>query len=106
MKLRRMSQSAIFLRSRFYCEYCGVDLLSHPRLFESIVLDHLVPRSLGGGNTVDNLRVSCAACDRIKRNAPTATVTEAQAHLAAFRIGFGRWLQRYREAFRMKGGAA
>ena len=42
-----------------------MDLLSHPRLFESFVVDHLIPRSRGGGNAADNLRVACAACDYV-----------------------------------------
>ena len=57
MKLRKLMQSALIRRSQFYCEYCGVDLLSHPRQFESFVLDHLKPRSIGGPNSVENLEI-------------------------------------------------
>jgi 5-methylcytosine-specific restriction endonuclease McrA len=98
--MRKLLDCPIIVRSGLYCEYCGVDLLSHPRLFESFVLDHLQPRSRGGRNGADNLRVACAACDRIKRDAPTQTVDEARVMLATFRIGITRWFEKYRGQLR------
>jgi 5-methylcytosine-specific restriction endonuclease McrA len=63
-------------------------------------LDHLVPRSLGGSNGAKNRQVVCAACNRIKRDAPTQTVEDAREFLSRFRIDLDRWFQRYRAAFR------
>jgi hypothetical protein len=98
--MRKLFQSQLIVRSGFFCEYCGVDLLSHPRLFESFVLDHLWPKCRGGSDGAENRHVVCAACDRIKRDAARQTVEEARQFLSRFRIGLDRWFQRYRATFR------
>jgi 5-methylcytosine-specific restriction endonuclease McrA len=45
----------VFLRDRFSCQYCGsrVDL----------TFDHLVPRSLGGHTTWENVVTACSECN-------------------------------------------
>lgn len=47
------------------CGYCGVDL----KLSECVG-DHMVPHSLGGETTMDNLVVSCKSCNEMKSNLP------------------------------------
>lgn len=55
---------------RVYCYHCleESDLFTRatcrlPRGFE---WDHLVPVSMGGANTADNIRIACAPCNRSK----------------------------------------
>lgn len=45
------------------CAYCGT---SNVRL----EIDHIVPKSLGGTNRVDNLAISCRSCNELKGNQP------------------------------------
>lgn len=45
----------LFLRDHFSCQYCGIS--------EDLTFDHLVPRSLGGRTTWDNVVTACAACN-------------------------------------------
>jgi 5-methylcytosine-specific restriction endonuclease McrA len=54
------------------CFYCGVALAA-----VSVAVDHRVPLSRGGTHALDNLRVICARCNRLK-----GTRTEVE-HLAA-----------------------
>jgi len=65
------------------CTYCGVDLLSDPRLFVTMALDHFVPRSRGGRNAVENRVLACYACDRLKAGREFETLDEARAFIAA-----------------------
>lgn len=47
-----------------HCAYCG-------RLLETIEqmqVDHIVPKCLGGANTIDNLNPSCRMCNHYKRS--------------------------------------
>jgi len=44
-----------------YCLYCGVFLLP-----EDVSLDHILPRSKGGSDKIENLAISCIDCNRMK----------------------------------------
>ena len=46
-------------RDQFLCRYCGEP---------GTTLDHVVPRSRGGKNTLDNLRYCCRRCNTLKGN--------------------------------------
>jgi hypothetical protein len=54
------SKAAIFKRDGYKCQYCG-----HTR---SLTLDHVVPKSKGGGDSWDNLVACCCACNVKKAN--------------------------------------
>ena len=54
----RLTRRAVFARDRHRCQYCGSD--------RHLTVDHVVPRSKGGGDTWDNVVTSCAACNRKK----------------------------------------
>jgi 5-methylcytosine-specific restriction endonuclease McrA len=54
----RLTRRAVFARDLHRCQYCGS---SHP-----LTVDHVVPRSKGGGDTWDNVVTSCASCNRKK----------------------------------------
>lgn len=52
------SKSAIYKRDHNKCQYCG----STTRL----TIDHIIPRSKGGGDNYFNLCVACASCNTKK----------------------------------------
>ncbi len=54
-----MSRRAVFVRDNFECQYCG-------RPAENV--DHVVPRSRGGGHTWDNVVAACRPCNSRKEN--------------------------------------
>ncbi len=54
----RITRRAVFARDRHRCQYCGSE--------RHLTVDHVVPRSKGGGDTWDNVVTSCAACNRKK----------------------------------------
>jgi 5-methylcytosine-specific restriction endonuclease McrA len=57
----RYSRVNVFARDKFTCQYCG-DQPHRSRLN----LDHVVPRSLGGRTTWENVVTSCVDCNRRK----------------------------------------
>jgi len=71
---RAVSRKSIMLRDRNTCQYCR-------RAFETkrLTLDHVIPRSRGGGSTWDNLVACCHACNNRKAD---RTPSEAGMALA------------------------
>lgn len=57
----RYSRVNVFTRDKYTCQYCGV---RPPR--SDLNLDHVVPRSLGGSTTWENVVCSCVDCNRRK----------------------------------------
>jgi 5-methylcytosine-specific restriction endonuclease McrA len=57
----RYSRVNVFARDRFTCQYCGV----HPHRSQ-LNLDHVIPRSLGGKTTWENVVCCCLDCNRCK----------------------------------------
>jgi 5-methylcytosine-specific restriction endonuclease McrA len=60
---RALSRKNILLRDRNTCQYCGTVLTAG-----ELTLDHVVPRSLGGQSTWENLVACCHTCNRRKGN--------------------------------------
>lgn len=54
----RFSRHNIFARDRDTCQYCGAKL---PR--SEFNIDHVIPRSLGGTSTWENVVTSCMRCN-------------------------------------------
>jgi len=57
---RRITRRAVFARDGFRCQYCGAG--------SSLTVDHVVPRSRGGGSAWDNIVTACAPCNLRKGN--------------------------------------
>lgn len=60
---KRKIKSELFQKRRGRCSYCDARMS-----YEEATLDHVTPRSQGGGNTRDNLRLSCKTCNGLKAN--------------------------------------
>jgi 5-methylcytosine-specific restriction endonuclease McrA len=60
-----MSRRAVLVRDAFKCQYCG-------RPAENV--DHVVPRSRGGGHSWDNVVAACRPCNSRKENRSPAEV--------------------------------
>lgn len=72
---KRLRIKAIYARDGALCHYCGrplaaldeiPDLIGGPLPDDFPTLDHVVPRSKGGGHALRNLVVSCFPCNRTK----------------------------------------
>ena len=72
----RYSRVNVFARDKFTCQYCG----QRPAR-SKLNLDHVIPRSLGGRTTWENVVCSCVECNRHKGGR-----TPQQARLSLQRI--------------------
>lgn len=52
-----LTRAALMHRDRYRCAYCGA---------RAETIDHVVPRSRGGGHTWDNCVASCSSCNHRK----------------------------------------
>jgi 5-methylcytosine-specific restriction endonuclease McrA len=57
----RFSRRNVYLRDGHQCQYCRQRLSDH-----DLTLDHVVPRSHGGGTTWKNIVAACRDCNRQK----------------------------------------
>lgn len=57
------SRRNIFKRDRFTCQYCGIQPGT-----EELTLDHVIPRSHGGGSSWENCVLACVGCNKRKAN--------------------------------------
>src|SRR6058998_3511161 len=55
---RKITRRAVFARDSWTCQYCGART--------NLTVDHVIPRSKGGGSTWENIVASCAPCNRRK----------------------------------------
>ena len=55
---RKITRRAVFARDGWEGQYCGART--------SLTVDHVIPRSKGGGSGWDNIVASCAPCNRRK----------------------------------------
>ena len=58
---RKITRRAVFARDDWTCQYCGSRA--------NLTVDHVIPRSKGGGSSWDNIVASCAPCNRRKGDA-------------------------------------
>jgi 5-methylcytosine-specific restriction endonuclease McrA len=58
-----LTSAAVRLRDQGYCRYCAVRLTRSTK-----TLDHVIPFSLGGLNTADNIVQCCRPCNAKKRD--------------------------------------
>lgn len=67
-KIKRKTYSkeerkSIYNKAGGRCELCGCRLV-----LEDMTLDHIVPLSMGGEDSMKNLQTACYACNRFKSN--------------------------------------
>jgi hypothetical protein len=56
----------VMLKLGFRCHYCGLDFLQSPEHFHLSSVDHVIPRSKGGSDSLDNLVSACSLCNFLK----------------------------------------
>lgn len=81
---------AVWLRDDFRCVYCGQDLIRDFQTLHTATVDHLKPKSAGGGYEQENLVTCCASCNSLKGNQHVETIEDGRemiAHRRAMIVG-------------------
>ena len=66
---RKITRRAVFARDSWTCQYCGSR--------SNLTVDHVIPRSKGGSDSLENLRAACQRCN-YGRGARDATESVAK----------------------------
>jgi 5-methylcytosine-specific restriction endonuclease McrA len=59
----KYNRNNVFLRDNYTCQYCIIKMSR-----ANLTIDHVLPRSLGGGTTWDNVTTACTRCNSNKGN--------------------------------------
>jgi hypothetical protein len=81
MSISIASRLRIRQRANFLCEYCHSSEEASTSLF---TLDHLIPQSLGGDDSEDNLALACHRCNGRRYNFTDGIDPEAQTPVSLF----------------------
>ena len=57
-----------YIRDDYKCVYCDTDLKLRFNDWMSIEIDHIVPKSKGGSDDLDNRATSCSVCNSFKHS--------------------------------------
>ena len=88
MPLPRSLYEQVRQRANFRCEYCH-----YPELLSSapLSIDHILPRSLGGMDFIDNLALACRRCNERRYNFTRGIDPETGLETALFDPRQQRW---------------
>jgi HNH endonuclease len=75
-------------RANFLCEYCHSSEEASTSLF---TLDHLIPQSLGGDDSEDNLALACHRCNGRRYNFTDGIDPETKTPVALFNPRIDLW---------------
>lgn len=64
LEMKRNADYTIFARDDFSCVYCGKSPIEYPGLVLNV--DHVIPVSQGGNESIYNLITSCNQCNFVK----------------------------------------
>ena len=83
---------AVRERANYLCEYCH----SSERLSASrFTVDHLVPRSLGGSDAIDNLTLACRRCNERRYNFLAGVDPQTQEIVPIFNPRQQKWSEHF-----------
>jgi len=80
--IRAEKRAAIYERDSWECVYCGRGPRDKRNMKQSqtiLTLDHLTPRSQGGGNEARNLATACVKCNSARQDRSVADYAPAGA---------------------------
>ena len=90
-KINSEIRKEVYLRDRNTCQICGEQVVLTRNIKNSIdykreaSLDHIIPRSKGGKDTLNNLRTVCRSCNSTKKN------REDKDELKFLNLNKGEW---------------
>lgn len=88
MPINDEAKQTVRERAKYLCEYChSPERLSANRF----TIDHLIPRSLGGSDKIDNLALACRRCNERRYNFVAGIDPETQEIVPIFNPRRQQW---------------
>lgn len=81
-------QNKVRQRANFLCEYCHA---SEQWQYVAFTIEHIIPLTKNGTDTLDNLALACFHCNRKKSNRTTAIDPQSGAELPLFNPRQDSW---------------
>lgn len=89
---------AVWMRDDFRCVYCGQDLIRDFQTLHTATVDHLKPKSAGGGYEQENLVTCCSSCNCLKAGKEVDSIEEGREIIAHRRsMVMGHFIEQARE---------
>ena len=90
-------------RGNYLCEYCHSSEETSAALFE---IDHIMPQSLGGLDSLENLALACQRCNSYRYNFITGIDPETKQELSLFNPRKQKWADHFiwtKDGLKVKG---
>ena len=92
MSISEATKQSVRERAKYLCEYChSLELLSANRF----TIDHIVPRSLGGSDDLNNLALACRRCNERRYNFVAGIDPETQEIVPIFNPRQQQWAEHF-----------
>lgn len=86
------TQEQVRQRANYLCEYCHA---SEQWQYVRFTVDHVIPLSKGGLNSIENLALACFHCNRQKSDKTTAIDEQSGAEITLFNPRFDNWQKHF-----------
>jgi 5-methylcytosine-specific restriction endonuclease McrA len=92
VSISEATKQSVRERAKYLCEYChSLELLSANRF----TIDHIVPRSLGGSDDLNNLALACRRCNERRYNFVAGIDPETQEIVPIFNPRQQQWAEHF-----------
>jgi len=92
MSVNRATRNLVRSRANFLCEYCHSAEESSSTLF---TIDHILPRSIGGSDELENLALACHRCNNNRYNFVAGTDPETEQEVTLFNPRQQQWSEHF-----------
>jgi hypothetical protein len=92
MAVSALDRQRVRQRAGFRCEYCHCD---ERWQFVKFTIDHVVPRSQGGGDEAANLALACRNCNERRGNRCVASDPDTGKAVPVFNPRCDRWPEHF-----------
>lgn len=86
------TQIQVRQRAKFLCEYCHA---SEQWQYVSFTVDHVIPISKGGANSIDNLALACFHCNRKKSDKVKSFDEQSSSEVPLFNPRTDSWQEHF-----------
>ena len=86
------TQNQVRQRAKLLCEYCHA---SEQWQYVSFTVDHVIPLTKGGANSIDNLALACFHCNRRKSDKIVAFDEQSLSEIPLFNPRTDSWQKHF-----------